>query len=485
MASPLAILTVDTSGAIRFVNPSGLSLFARSEEALVGASLPLLAHPLDQSALQRMLDAAAAGDRPDRQELRFRRPRGAEITTGFSVAPSEDRSFAVCVLRDLSGEKALRPQLLHTERMASMGLIASVVAHELNNSLAGAIGCLELLRNAAQSEQPELITTALTELHRSAQIVGDIKGYARNHENMNAQVDVGKLVQSARRLTRYTRTGTDERDLEIDVPESVPAVQGNTTQLLQALLNLIRNAEDAVGGLPAERRRITVRARHARDVVLLAVADRGPGVPAKLRTKLFEPFYSTKPAAEGTGLGLTVVQSIASGHGGRVELEDTPGGGATFVLTLPIQAAVAEAPADGEAARDATPLSVLRGRRLLIADDEAAIRKVFERLAKRNGADIAVCADATSAIDRLGDQEFDLLFLDVRMPGGGGPAVFSFLQEQRPHLVPRTVFVSGEFAPNMSEVIGRGYAKVLTKPFTLADLAETAREVLAGCGDAD
>ena len=71
------------------------------------------------------------------------------------------------------------------------------------------------------------------------------------------------------------------------------------------------------------------------------------------------------------------------------------------------------------------------------------------------------------------------------MPGGGGPAVFSFLQQQRPHLVPRTVFVSGEFAPNMSEVIGRGYAKVLTKPFTLADLAETAREVLAGCGDAD
>ncbi len=480
MASPLAILTIDRSGAVQFVNPAGLTLFARDEVALVGAMLTELAHPLDRSALQQMLSAAAAGDRPERQEVRFRRPQQEEVTTGFSVAPTEDRSFAVCVLRDLSGEKAVLPQLLHTTRMASMGLMASVVAHELNNSLTGAIGCLELLAKASRSEQPELISTALSELHRSAQIVGDIKGFARKREEMDSQVDLLALVESARRLTRYNSAGVEQRPLEIELPTTLPTIRGNKNQLLQALLNMIRNAEDAVGALPTERRAITIRAHHERDVVHIAIVDRGPGVPPKLREKLFEPFYSTKPTVEGTGLGLTVVQSVASGHSGRVALEETPGGGATFVLTLPVHVEGTTPAATNGAASEAASLSLLHGRRLLIADDEAAIRKVFERVAERNGAEVTVCADATSAIQHLKEGAFDLLFLDVRMPGGGGPAVFEFLEAHRPQLARRTIFISGELSTDMQAIVGRGYARLLKKPFSMSLLAEAAREALVG-----
>ena len=111
---------------------------------MIGQCIADLTHPLDRLALTRMLETARGGSVPTRQEMRFQRPGQSDITTGFSVAPGEegDSAYTVCVIRDLSSEKVLRPQLLHTERMASMGLVASVIAHELNNALAGAIGCL-------------------------------------------------------------------------------------------------------------------------------------------------------------------------------------------------------------------------------------------------------------------------------------------------------------------------------------------------------
>ena len=483
MASPLAIITVCAEGKICFVNPAGLRILARDEASLVDSPLAELCHPLDRPTLQRMLDATRDGGQPDRQELRFQRPKDAQITTGFSAAPSDDGQLTVCVLRDLSGEKALRPQMLHTERMASMGQIASMVAHELNNSLAGAIGCLELLNSADAEEQRELVKTALTELHRSASIVTEIKGYARNDDEMDAQVDVRELITSLQNLIRYHQNAGASHRLELHLAADLPPVRGNANQLLQALMNLVRNAYDAVAELPAERRTVAVHVEQVRDAVVIAVVDRGPGVPEKLRTKLFEPFFSTKTAGSGTGLGLAVVQSIAASHGGRVEVHDNPAGGAVFRVTLPVDASK-PLPRPSQPSSSARPLQVLRGQRLLVADDEETIRKIFGRVAARNGAHVTLAANASEAIEQLERQDdFGLIFLDVRMPKGGGPAVFEWIQSNRPQLGPRTVFVSGEFTSEMRGIVGRDYAQTLQKPFTLNELAETARSVLDGGGE--
>ncbi|MGC6487497.1 MAG: hybrid sensor histidine kinase/response regulator [Planctomycetota bacterium] len=478
MASPLAIITVGAAGAVRFINPAGIRLLQRSEEELVDRSLFDLVHALDRPALERMLAATATGERPERQEIRFRRPNDQQVTTGFSAAPSEDRSLAVCVLRDLSGEKALRPQMLHTERMASMGQIASMVAHELNNSLTGAIGCLDLLSSVDRAEQAELIRIAQTELHRSAKIVAEIKDYARDNNDMDAQVDLADLLDSLQNLIRYHKNAQRREHLEVDVAPDAPTVRGNSNQLLQALVNLVRNAFDAVAELPEERRTVVVRVARVRDVVEVAVCDRGPGVPEPQRARLFEPFFSTKEKGSGTGLGLTVVQSIASNHGGRVEVEDNPGGGAVFRLTLP---ASADEPAPDPSApqQDDDPWTALAGVRMLVADDEETIRTILERTGQRHGVRLTLAADAPTAIAHLEERDYDVAFLDVRMPGGGGPAVFEWLRQHQPQLARRTVFVSGEFSVEMNHVVGADYALSMTKPYTLRSFAEAAARVLA------
>lgn len=478
-ASPLAILTLDAEGSVCFCNPAGLRMLRIEEARLLGTPLGDMTHPLDRLALSRMFSAARSGEVPARQEIRFRRADGSDVTTGFSIAPGDDRSsYTVCVVRDLSSEKALRPQLLHTERMASMGVIASLVAHELNNALGGAIGCLELLRIEANESQAELVRTALTELHRSAQLVADIKGYARSEDAMDERFPLQEVLDSLGRLHRYQHADGVEPALVIDAAEELPTLEGNRNQLLQALLNLVRNAEDAVADQPVERQGIRLEVRVRGDIVLLSVIDRGPGVEEKLRTRLFDPFYSSKPAGAGTGLGLTVVQSVAAGHGGRVELEETPGGGATFQLLLPYspeEAPVTAAPSERELQEGS-----LDGARILVADDEPSIRRVLELASGRFGARLTAVGDARAAIEALEAQEFDLVLLDVRMPEGGGPAVFEHLQRHRPALVPRTIFMSGQLSSEMNEVRGQGYFAVLQKPFQMGELGEVLGRALEG-----
>lgn len=478
-AAPLAIVSLDAHTEIHGCNPASERLFGRAREALVGVSLASLCHAVDRGALRQMLAEALTGRVPGRQELRFVRPDGGEIVTGFSTAPTRDHGGGVvCILRDLSHEKAFRPQLLHTERMASIGTVASVVAHELNNALAGAFGCLQLLPRPDDTAARELLEAVMGELRRAAEIVRELKGYARVEDGMADVIRIDELVERLRRLSRYHHDAAGRSPtVELHVEPGLPELHGNANQLLQALLNLVRNAEQAVATLPPERRAIVVRARVAGGTLVLEVADRGPGVPVALRGRLFEPFYSTKPAGDGTGLGLTVVQAVAAGHGGRVEVDDTPGGGATLRMVLPLGGVLASEPAP--ASGPAPARHRLRGTRVLVADDEPLLRRVVERVGAMEGMLVTSVAGADEAKLALGAHGFDLVLLDVRMPGGGGAEVFRTIRREHARLVPRTVFMSGEVTSQMAELVGQGHGGVLPKPFDLHTLLDTLDDVLA------
>jgi PAS domain S-box-containing protein len=467
-ASPLAILTLDEEGVIFSANPAAERIFSMEEDGLKDAPLTRFVHRLDGGALQAMLDDVRGGEIPNRQEIRFETPRRGEFVTGVSLAPTpEHQGRSVAVIRDLSKEKAFRPQLLHTERMATMGSIASVVAHELNNALAGALGCLD----EAEPNAPDydgLIDTAKNELLRASEIVKDLKEYARVDDDLSDNIDISELCHKFARLHKFH---SNKVRLNLDIAERLPIVRGNSNQLIQALLNLVLNAEYAstAAGLEDESHVDVSAERHA-DVIHLDVVDHGPGIPKDKRGGIFDPFYSTKPVGEGTGLGLTVVQAIAAAHGGRVEILDTQGGGATFRIVLPV-VEVSRRPAVQMPKRAASSAD-LTGVRILIAEDEESIRRFLGRAFERMRADATLVEDATEAIEAARSEDFELLLLDVRMPGGGGVEAYQRIREMKPELARRTVFMTGELSVEMNEIVGKDYVGVLQKPFMLEELVE-------------
>jgi signal transduction histidine kinase len=229
-------------------------------------------------------------------------------------------------------------QLFRSERLASVGRLAAGVAHEIGNPLAAILGLVELVRGGglAQEEQDEFLRRVEKETERIQKIIRDLLDFARQEretETEEASADLGEVVEDAVRLVAPQK---DLRrvDIERRLDDEVPRVRGSADRLTQVVLNLLLNAADAIEGDGAIR--VEVRTIDgAPTKVELVVADSGPGIAPEVLGELFEPFVTTKPTGEGTGLGLAVCHAIVERLGGTIRAENAPEGGARFVVVLP------------------------------------------------------------------------------------------------------------------------------------------------------
>lgn len=477
--SPLAIVRLDARGAVAAINPAGRRFLGISGH-VVGEPIVDRAHPMDRAALADMITRALEQQRPPRQEIRFLLPNDAIFVGGVSLAFLDHAATpgAVAIIRDLTHEQTLRPKLLETEKMASLGVIAATVAHEVNNPLMSARACMRLLRDMLdQPEHTELIDLAFGEIDRAAQIVQDLRQLASKGEAKRETIAVEPFLEHVVRLHRLAHAHAGV-PVALHCEAHLPAVSAVRNQLVQAGMNLLRNAQQAVAGRPGEPRGIEVRAAaFGHDAVRIEFVDHGPGISADLRPHLFEPFFSGKQGGTGMGLGLAVVQAVAASHGGRVDLYDTPGGGATFALVLPGESA--EPASKVEDPQVAVPLPVpvpradLSGRSILIVDDEPIIRSTLARYCERQRMAAHQAQDFAEAVAALTSNPLDFVVLDLHFPGGGGTEVMRVIREQHPALLARTILMSGDLDGGASHWIGGGYARVLTKPFELRTLLET------------
>lgn len=477
--SPLAIVRLDAQGEIAAINPAGRRFLGISGN-VAGEPLVDRAHPMDRAALSDMIARALMQQKPARQEIRFLLSNDSIFVGGVSLAFLEHAATpgAVAIIRDLTHEQALRPKLLETEKMASLGVIAATVAHEVNNPLMSARACMRLLRDTLeQPEHTELIDLAFGEIDRAAQIVQDLRQLAARGEANRERLAVAPLLEHVVRLHRLANAHSGVT-VSLRCEEGLPAVSAVRNQLVQAAMNLLRNAEQAVANAPGAERGLEVRAAaFGRDAVRIDVVDHGPGIPAELRPHLFEPFFSGKQGGQGMGLGLAVVQAVAAAHGGRVDVYDTPGGGATFSLVLPGDES--GEPVDGLDATVAVPVPApvapvdLSGRSILIVDDEPIIRSTLARYCQRQKMTAHQAQDFTEATTALATHRPDFVVLDLHFPGGGGTEVMRVIREEHPALLANTILMSGDLDGGASHWIGGGYARVLTKPFELRTLLET------------
>ena len=477
--SPLAIVRLDARGAIVAINPAGRRFLGISG-SVAGEPFVDRAHPMDRAALSDMISLALATQKPPRQEIRFLLPNEAILVGGVSLAFLEHAATpgAVAIIRDLSHEQTLRPKLLETEKMASLGTIAATVAHEVNNPLMSARACLRLLRDMLdESQHTELIDLAVGEIDRAAQIVQDLRQLAAKGEAKRETLAVAPLLEHVVRLHRLAHAHSGV-PIALHCEADLPTVSGVRNQIVQATMNLLRNAEQAMAGTPTAPRGIDLRAAmFGVDAVRIEVVDHGPGIPGNLLSHVFEPFFSMRESGEGMGLGLAVVQAVAAAHGGRVDVSETPGGGATFALVLPSDPM--EVPAPSDPTEDSVPVprpvepADLSGRSILIVDDEPIIRSTLARYCQRQGMVAYQAQDFTEATQVLAQQSVDFVVLDLHFPGGGGTEVMRVIREDHPNLLANTILMSGDLDGGASHWIGGGYARVLTKPFELRTLLET------------
>ena len=313
---------------------------------------------------------------------------------------------------------------------------------------------------------------------QAAKIVRELQTFVRPRPREVTLVDLRDVI--ARILVlREDALRVSGIALVREIAASVPLVRGDASQLEQVLLNLVLNAEQALAGCPDGRIAVRLHAHEGR--VRVAVADTGPGIPADVLPRIFEPFFSTKPVGQGTGLGLSICYSIVQSHGGRLTADSRPGLGATFVVDLPAHdgATVARPAAAAPAAQ-----RIGRGH-VLVVDDEEDVAGMLGDLLKELGVSATVVSDAESAWRALTreDRVFDAVTLDLRMPGTSGRSLYERLEERVPAAAARVIFLTGDTADAETERFLRHAGRpVLTKPLALEPLALALTPLLLSAG---
>ena len=489
--APDVIVVVTAGGIVRYASPAAQRVLGVDPEMLQGRSLLADTHPDDQSQLAKALNSVVGhpGEVVERTEFRLRFGDGQWRwleATGTNQVGNPAVNGIVINARDISEAKdaeaeiALQRENLHQrEKLAAMGSLLAGVAHELNNPLSIVVGRATMLQEEAADEGTRTVADKIrAAAERCARIVKTFLAMARQRKLEQSAVDMGAVLNDCVDMLAYgLRTAgiTVERKLAPDLPR----IAGNADQLHQVFLNLIVNAQQAMEGKPAPRV-LRIVAERQGDHLRVVVADNGPGIPPAIRSRIFDPYFTTKPAGGGTGVGLAVSLGIVESHGGSLTVDCPPEGGAQFKVTLPIQPATALP----DAAPDNAPqAATTKGPRLLIVDDEAEVGALLADILRRDSSVIDIAASGQEALQLLARHEYDAILTDLRMPEMDGPELYRQIEQRWPHRVKQMVFITGDaLSPTVQTFLSGTGQPYLEKPFVPADVRAVVREVVNSAG---
>jgi signal transduction histidine kinase len=331
------IIVLDGAGYVTSANAAAEALLGYQTGALPG-------HHCDDFWDRREYEQVQ-GDEPNFVETVLRYQGGRPLAAAVTVTPihtptSDGRLLSITALPDLN---QLHQSLFNTQRLASIGVIAASVAHELNNPLSIITAtCNNLLSQIADETlgQDELLHYLQMIDHsawRCARLVQTLRSYAHSERPQHLEVDLNKIIEDALTLVAYQFRRQFNLDIETELSPRLKRIVCDPNQITQVLMNLLMNARDASQGRGGGVIRIKSWLGERGAAVAFSVRDQGTGIPAEIIGRLFDPFFTTKAAGEGTGLGLSIAAGIVQQHGGRIEAKNNPEGGATFTVILPCQ----------------------------------------------------------------------------------------------------------------------------------------------------
>ena len=441
---PSAVFTVDHERAIVDWNLSAEALV--ETQALEGRSVLDLVASEARSSVENLFDRVERRDAPTLCE--FVSDSGRRVPVALSVSALGEGGGFVIVARDRTREvraaeeaRRLNHQVAQIDRLATLGLLAAGVAHEINNPLTHLLFSLEsIVRDIPSLADPSsdvdarslvaLATETLQSAHRIREISRGLNSFSRVEEEATEPVDLRAAIESACTIAQNKLRSRARLDKAF---ETSARVRGTEGRLSQVFLNLLLNAVDALAERSRSDNEIRIRTWREGSLVFATVRDNGGGIAPDLRDHIFEPLVSTKRYGEGSGLGLAISKNIVERYGGRISVESEHGRYTEFRVVLPVaDSGPVDAPTTGESSR----------RRVLVVDDEPALRRLLVRLLEGN--DVREADSVARARHLITESPgFDVILCDLMMPDVLGTELHRWLVETNPALADRVVFLSG------------------------------------------
>ena len=485
------IFRTTPDGVFVDVNPALVRMLGyESADELLALDMSTAVHR-DASEQASLVPRPAAGDPREWAEVRWRMKDGTPISVRLAMHAVYNEEGVLesyeGIAEDIT-ERRRRDELLRrSERMASLGTTLAGVAHELNNPLAAIGGFAQLmLRDGKASEEDRAaLQTIHHESNRAAKIVRDLLTFARRAEGeQRERVDLNDVIGYLMATQRYAM---ETRGIEraVDLAHDLPPVFAERTQIEQVALNLLVNARQALEGMidapaqlapgPRERvPRIAVRTWAEGRRVMLEIADNGPGIPAELGSRIWDPFFTTKPEGEGTGLGLPMVHGIVTSYDGTIELETEVGVGTRFVISLPADTRAAPEGAEERVQPVAPRERAARPLHIMVVDDEPGIRQVLTRYLASRGHAVVAARDGNEAVRLARQSTFDVVICDLRLPGMDGYEVVRRIRSIPASVRTRCIIMSGG-APEVVESLRDDrvmVSAVIAKPYDIEELRQ-------------
>jgi len=471
-------------GEIVDINPTLWRMYGYSDAEFHARNPAKPIRPPPRPALAEILSTISKGE-PFHTELTDQRRDGSKLEVEVHGIPVQyqGKPHMLTITRDITEKKRASEQLarqremLHQrEKLAALGSLLAGVAHELNNPLSVVVARAAILEERDDAGTRETAAKIRAAAERCARIVRTFLAMARQQQPKRAPVAVGEVVAAALDLTGYALK-TSGIEVELDLAEHVPPVLGDADQLHQVFMNLIINAQQAMQD-QSRRRKLTITSRFeaSANAIRIAVADNGPGIPEAVRSRIFEPYFTTKPVGAGTGVGLAVSLGIIEAHGGALTVGGGEGLGTVFTIVLPA------ASLDGSSTEDSEPLNAKATQRsALVVDDEAGVREALAEILTSFGHRVVAAASGREALERMGEQRFDVILTDIRMPDLDGRALYREIERRWPERAARVVFVSGDTLTSTLRVFAEESGRpVIEKPFLPSEVRRVVGEAVAG-----
>ncbi|MBM3819426.1 MAG: response regulator [Acidimicrobiia bacterium] len=367
-------------------------------------------------------------------------------------------------------------QILQSEKLSALSRVVAGVAHELNNPLFIVKGQTDLLHQELEGRPAvERVDKIARAAERCARIVRSFLTLARQRTPERGQVRLNQVVHEAVEPMAASLRA-DDVQVVLDLADDLPDLWADPDQLHQVVVNLVTNAHHAMRETPPPRQLTLATWYDAeQERVSVAVADTGPGIRPEIRYRIFEPFFTTKASSEGTGLGLSVCHGIIEAHGGTITLDNRPEQGARFLVALPLGRALGATSQAGVA----EPASPVRGRAVLVVDDEIEVAEVLAHMLLADGHQVERAANGNLALAQLRQRTYDVILCDIKMPELDGPGLYREVEHRYPGLQRRFIFLTGDtLSTDTQAFLGRIGAPCLSKPFTWAELQRLLQATL-------